>query len=110
MVQGVMYFLLNLYLQMFIKNVTYGIQLISTITSQKHNSLLTRGGVVLQQFEFIKVCMGGNGFNIIAELSTSMPRCLFLFSSHFSAQSKSFYVSELCNTTPVYARKESCFH
>lgn len=59
---------------MCIKNVTYGIQLISTITSQpslitqKPNSLLTHRGVVLQQFKFIKVCMGENGFDVIAEL------------------------------------------
>jgi len=79
-----MYFFLNLYLQMFIKNVTYGIQLISTIISQKHKSLLTHGGVMLQQFEFIKVYMRGNGFNIIAELSTSMPVVFFYF--HLTAQ------------------------
>ena len=70
---------------MFIKNVTYGIQLISTITSQIHNSLLTHGGVVLQQFEFIKVCIEGNGFDIIAELfifcnkNHLVPQCLVVF-------------------------------
>ena len=56
------------------------------------------GGVVLQQFEFLKVCMGKNGnrqfslnFDILAIKMTHLNVLLsFLLSSRFSAQSKAF--------------------
>jgi len=60
--------------------------------------LVAYGGVVLQRFEFIKVCMGKNGsrhyswnFDIFAIKMTYLNALLsFLLSSCFSAQSKAF--------------------
>ena len=56
------------------------------------------GGVVLQRFEFLKVCMGKNGnrhfslnFDIFAIKMTHLNISLsFLLSSRFSAQSEAF--------------------
>ena len=56
------------------------------------------GGVVLQRFEFLKVCMGKNGnrhfslnFDIFAIKMTHLNALLsFLLSSRFSAQSEAF--------------------